>query len=858
MDAARRQRISHLYHEALRRPAVEREAFLDSSCESDAALRAEIESLLAKVAGVERISAGATVVASNDRQGLGLPQSGLGPGAGLGTYQIERTLGHGGMGVVFLARDTTLRRRVALKVLDARADGSTARAELLREARNAAALNHPNICTVYEVGEANGLAFIAMEYVDGRPLSDLLVESALPLPEAVRHGIEVADALAYAHDHGVIHRDLKAANTMITAAGRLKLVDFGLARRDDPQPADATKMASVAPAGIAVGTPYSMAPEQVRGGSTDARTDVWALGVLLYEMVSGATPFRGATTPELFSAVLRDPPAPLPRNVPADMRAVIECCLQKEPARRYAHARDVRTALEAIRAGTKPASPARRGNLGRYRASAAVGGVAIAALLIGLAFGGLEGLRGTAREPAPIRLAVLPFENLTGDPEQEYFSDGLTEELITQLGRMHPGGLSVIARTSSMRYKNQDVPVDQIGRDLSVDYVLEGSARREGNRVRISATLVEVRGQTQQWADSFDSELSSILALQSDIALGVASSLALTLLPAERARLVDTRSVDPEAYEAYLRGASYRSQLGQADLDQAMAYFELALQKDPSYAMAHAGIASVWSYRQQMQFVAPAEAAPRSRAAIAKALELDDTLAEAHYQLAGVYAWTDWDWAAAEPEFRRAIELGPNHAEARALYSHYLAIVGRPTEAMEQIELARRLDPASDLIQTLYGVLLQNALRFDEAIEQFRAALMTAPTSPLALNGLARSLDLAGRHEEAFAAEKAVRAALGDRAGIEALDSGYAEGGYPMALRRLADTLSARPGRLAPVNVATLYLRAGDNEQGLDWLERAYELRDPNLPYVAIAPLYDDIRSDPRFESLLRRMDLPE
>jgi Tfp pilus assembly protein PilF len=287
-----------------------------------------------------------------------------------------------------------------------------------------------------------------------------------------------------------------------------------------------------------------------------------------------------------------------------------------------------------------------------------------------------------------------------------------------------------------------------------------------------------------------------------------------------------------------------------------MAYFELALQKDPNFAMAYAGIASVWSFRQQMQFVTPAEAAPPLKGAVAKALELDGTLAEAHYLLAAQYAWTDWNWAAAETEFWRAIELSPNYAEARAFYSHYLAIVGRPTEAMEQIELATQLDPVSDLIQTLYGVILQNAGRFDEAIEQFRNALRTAPTSPLALISLARSLDRAGRYEEAFAAEKAIGAARGDRAAIEALDRGYLEGGYRTALRHVADTLSARAGGLAPVNVAVLYLRAGEDQQGLHWLERAYESRDPNLPYVSNAPFYESIRRDPRFQLLLQRMDL--
>src|SRR5262245_49471803 len=501
------------------------------------------------------------------------------PGTTLGSYRIDRPLGRGGMGSVFLAYDMTLHRQVALKVLDAPADADGARARVLREARNAAALNHPNICTVYEVGDADGLAFIAMEWVEGRPLSDRLAESALQWEEAVRYGIEAADALAYAHAHGVIHRDLKAANAIVTPTGRVKLVDFGLARRKDTLLADASTMPSLAHGGVVLGTPYAMAPEQVRGGVTDARTDVWALGVLLYEMVSGARPFRAATILEVFSSILRDAPAPLPTGVPANLRAVIERCLEKEPGRRYESARDVSAALEAVRTGTMPLWTTGYAQVRRrpWIASGVVG-LVIAGLLVGMDVGGLrERFSGKAAAVEPIKLAVLPFENLTGDPEQEYFSDGLTEEMITQLGRLQPQRLSVIARTSSMRYKGRDVPVDQIGHELGVDYVLEGSTRRDGTRVRISATLIQVRDQTQRWADSFDRELAGILVLQSDVAQAVAGSLKLTLLPAEQARLAGARPVNPEAYEAYLQGRFHADKLTPPDLDLALKYFELAL-----------------------------------------------------------------------------------------------------------------------------------------------------------------------------------------------------------------------------------------------------------------------------------------
>ena len=363
MDADRWQRISRLYRGALDRPVDQREAFLDASCDGDEALRGEVATLLASEASAEALLAGTAdeVVVGPLTPSSEAPHGGLQPGAKLGPYQIQRPLGRGGMGVVLLAHDATLHRQVAIKVLGSSADGETARARLLREARNAAALNHPNICTVYEVGEADGHAYIAMEYVDGRSLSDRLAESALPVEEALRYGIEAADALAYAHDHGVIHRDLKAANAIVTRTGRLKLVDFGLARRDDALLAGATTMPSVAAAGVAAGTPYSMAPEQVRGGVTDARTDIWALGVLLYELVTGAKPFAAPTTPELFSSILRDAPAPLPDVTPVALTSVIERCLEKDSRRRYQHAGEVGAALETIQPGDQTGPAGARG-----------------------------------------------------------------------------------------------------------------------------------------------------------------------------------------------------------------------------------------------------------------------------------------------------------------------------------------------------------------------------------------------------------------------------------------------------------------------------------------------------------------
>ena len=861
MDADRWQQVSRLYHRALERPVDERRSFLDVACRGDEALRGEVESLLANEASAQAflLAPAAEVMADRLFQNSETLHGGLEPGIKLGSYQIDRPLGRGGMGAVFLAHDTILHRQVALKVLGSPGDAGTAHSQLLREARNAAALNHPNICTVYEVGEANGCAFIAMEYVDGPPLSDRLADRALPFEEAVRYAIEAADALAYAHEHGVIHRDLKAANAMVTTTGRLKLVDFGLARREDALLADATTMASLAPAGIAVGTPYSMAPEQVRGGITDARTDIWALGVLLYEMVSGAKPFTAPTTQDLFSSILRDAPAPLPDATPIALRSVIERCLEKGPERRYEHACEVGAALEAIHAGTVPPWAAWRARVRRrpWMASAAAG-LAVAALLVGVNVGGVrERLSGSPPAAAPIRLAVLPFENLTGGPEQEYFSDGLTDEMITQLGRLHPQRLSVIARTSSMRYKNRDIPVDQIGRELGVDYVMEGSARREGNRVRISATLIQVRDQTQRWTDSFDRELAGILVLQSDVARSIGRSLSLALLPAEQSLLAGARPVNAEAYDGYLKGMFHMQGQTRPGLDLAQKYFEDALQKDPAYAPAYAGIAGVWSSRNFRGYVPPGEAAPRAKAAALKALELDGALAHAHRAIALV-AWAEYDWETSDREYRRAIELDPSDARARGAYSQVLMALRRPEEAIAHAERALQLDPLSPSRQTSYGSALYFARRYEEAIVQLQNAARAAPDSPVHC-GLWHTYNIMGRPEEALMGAEGCIGFYGP-AVKDALARGYSEGGYPEAMRRVADLLASGLNgvHVAPIDVYIPYLHAGQKDLALEWLSKAVEGRDPQVYGAAASPFaIDSLGDDPRFQEILRRAGLP-
>ncbi len=466
------------------------------------------------------------------------------------------------------------------------------------------------------------------------------------------------------------------------------------------------------------------------------------------------------------------------------------------------------------------------------------------------------GLGGPVDGPI-VSLAVLPLQNLMGDPEQEYFVDGMSEALIADLSKI--GALKVISRTSVMQYKDARKPLREIARELGVDGIIEGSVLRADGRVRITAQLIRAATDTHLWAESYERDLQDVLRLQSEVAQAIAREIEIVVTPEEEARLASASTVNPEAYEAYLKGQFHWYKQSPQDYETALEYFQLALEKDPNYALAYTGIAAVWGGRQQHGLVPPREAGPRAKAAALKALELDSTLAEVHHRLAAVRVWTDWDWEGGEAEFRRALEINPNYAEARAVYSHLLMIMRRPEEAMAQIERALELDPFNSFFQGMYGVDLIFVRRYDDAIVQFRNALRTAPNDLLAHYVLWDALHMKRRYEEALVEAKAHYDAAGDREAGEALARGYAEAGYPGAMSLAAETLAARSKLtyVSPFDIAHLYALAGENDRTLEWLERAYEERDPNMPYLSVIPVFDPLRDDPRFQDLLRRMDLP-
>jgi len=784
-------------------------------------------------------------------------------GQQLGHYRILEKIGAGGMGEVYRAHDEQLDRDVALKVLPAHTlTDEIARARLLREARAAAALNHPHICTIHEVGEAGGQAYIAMELVEGKPLSALVPGQALPVETVLRFGSQIADALAHAHERRIVHRDLKSANVVITPEGRAKVLDFGLAKRiSGEELAEVTtrSQASLTQAGALIGTVPYMAPEQLRGQPADARSDVWALGVVLYEMVAGARPFQGQTSFELSSAILNQVPPPLSPAVPTQLGAVIERCLAKEPGQRYQQGSEVRAALEAVQSGAAiPAWPTWKYALSRRRWLALA--AALAAVFTVVAALNFETLRTRLTGGAPrIRsLAVLPLANLSGDPEQDYFADGMTEELITNLAKI--SALKVISRTSMMQYKGTKKPLPQIAKELNVDAIIEGSVLREGGQVRITAQLIQASTDQHLWAESYQRDLRGVLALQGEIASVIADKVRAAVTPTERTRLTSARPVNPEAYDAYLKGMQHWYKLTPQDIDTALEYFKLALKKDPNYAPAHSGVALVWIGRQQMGYTPPREAGPKAKAAALKAVELDNTLAEAHFSLANVNLFYEWDWAGAEVEFKRAIELNPNYPDAWALYPHYLMIMKRPEEAMAQSQRALELDPFNAHFQALHAARLEWAGRYDEAIVQFRKALRMSPGLAWAHWMLSVIFLRKAMYEESLAETKASYYYVGDREVEEALTQGYAQSGYRGAMRRAADILAARSRKtyVIPSDVATLYVGAGEKAQALEWLEKGVEVRDGNMSCVNVDPTYDTLRNTPRFQDLLRRMNFPQ
>jgi TolB-like protein/Flp pilus assembly protein TadD len=794
----------------------------------------------------------------------------LAVGTRLGAYEILAPLGAGGMGEVYRARDTRLGREVAVKVVSERlVDDPSALARLEREARAVAALSHPNIRALHDFGREGDIAFAVMELLDGDPLDRCIGVANFTWRRALEIGTAIADGLASAHGKGITHRDLKPANIFITSDGHVKILDFGLAKQDpfraDAQTAGPTLEVDTEP-GAVLGTLGYMSPEQVKGEPTDQRTDIFSLGCVLYEMLTGRKAFGGGTPAETLAAILRDQPAALEdsgRRIPPRVDALVQRCLEKDPDRRFQSSRDLAFALRELLSDPQAVTPG--SGIAPARSAGRRGLVAVAACLL-MVVAGVVWFDGRARSlltpsDAEIHsLAVLPLANLSQDREQEYFADAMTEELTTRLAKL--GSWRITSRTSVMGYRATQKKIPEIARELGVDAVVQGSVIRDGSRVKIIAQLIDGRTDRHIWADVYERELEDVLTIQSDVARAIAREVEVTLTPEGHARLAAaTRPVLPAAYEAYVRGRHAWDKRGETDLRDAIRFFQQSIDADPTYAPAYAGMADCYGQLGYGSYISPEDAFPRARAAATKALELDPTLAEPHASLGYVLMYYDWNFSGAEAEFKRAIELNLNYAIAHQWYAYLLTAMERPaSEAEREIAIAKRLDPLSVPINIDLAYILHYYGRNDEALRSVRLALEMNPKFAPGYFWLGRIYTAEGRYGEAESALQNIGPLRTWTPAMAVLGYLYAKSGRPQEARAVLaelDTL-VRHGRYASgYAIAVIHEGLRDRESVFTSLESAYRERSHWLVWLKRDPRWNEIRADMRFRNLVRKVGLP-
>ncbi|MBU8933956.1 MAG: protein kinase [candidate division Zixibacteria bacterium] len=735
-------------------------------------------------------------------------------GTDVSHYKIIEKIGAGGMGEVYLAEDTELDRKVALKFLSSHlCQDEDCRARFKREAQAVAKLNHPNIVTIFEVAEHNGRPFFAMEHVEGQSVREFSSDEDLPIERILDLGIQICEGLQDAHEKGVTHRDIKLSNILIDSHGRAKIVDFGLA--------SVVGSDQLTKTGSTLGTIGYMSPEQVQGKEIDHRSDLFSLGVVLYELITKQNPFKRDIEAATLKAVCDDMVHPLARyrsDIPEGLQGVIERVLEKHVETRYQSAADLASDIKRV---------------------------------------SIKGSSSTSATKQHQSIAVLPFVDMSPEKDQEYFCDGIAEELINGLTQL--SGLKVAARTSAFQFKQPDRDIPTIGRELGVTTVLEGSVRKAGNRLRITAQLVSVKDGFHLWSEKYDRTLDDVFAIQDEISLAIVDKLKVRLLGEERSALIKRHTDDQEAHNLYLKGLYFWNRRLEGGMKLAMEHFHQAIEKDPDYALAHVGVADTYNISGFFGFFPPKEAFPRAFTAAKKALEIDDKLGEAHASLAWFYTFHEWDWSAAESEFKRAIELNPNYATAHEWYGVYLIAMGRFDEAIAETERARVLDPLSLIINAVVGVAYYFARRYEESIKNQQKTLDLDPNFLLAntwivlayvANGMCESVVKTIRRVEASAVEHAYSLGyFGFACGV----CGQEED----ALRTL-DILNelAKKRYVSPVHQANVLLGLGRMDEAFDLLEKAYVERNPMLVFIGTGPFFDPILSNTRYVELLRKIGL--
>ncbi|HEU4434270.1 MAG TPA: protein kinase [Pyrinomonadaceae bacterium] len=835
----------------------------------------------------------------------------LAPTTQLGRYEIRSLLGVGGMGEVYLAQDTSLNRRVALKVLPPEVASNQDRMRRFKqEASAAASLNHPSIAHIYEIGEFDGLHFIAMEYVEGSTLRSKIHEEREELSKLLRALQHVAEGLAKAHDAGVVHRDLKPDNVMITSDGHGKILDFGLAKLVEPQPRstsseEPTILQHSIP-GVILGTAGYMSPEQAQGKTKeiDHRSDIFSFGCILFEAITGHRAFAGNDTIDTLYKIIREPVPLISQfnpTAPADLQRIVRRCLAKDPNDRYQNIKDVAIELKDIRrelhetatetppvstvsrdartlsnaettvvqnqATVVPSSPSTRASSAEFivneikRHKFATLIVITFVLVVGaaVAFGVRSYLHAGGTEVAVESIAVIPFVNQNRDPGIDWISDGLTESIINNLTQLP--NLKVIARSSVFRYKGREDDPMSIGRELGVRAVLTGRMTQRGDMVLISTELVDVRDNKQLWGEQYERKVSDMLSVQREIAREITNNLRPTLSGVDRTRMEKQYTANPEAYQLYLKGRFYWNKRTPADFQKAIGFFQQAIDKDPNYALAYSGLADTYTLLTVYSSEPPRELMPKAKKAALKALELDDRLAEAHASYGQIVVYYDYEMAEAEKRYRHALELNPNYATAHQWLAELLSTLKRFDEALAEIKRALDLDPMSVIMNRIYADILQDQRRWDESIEQYKKTIELDPSFATAHYFLGRTYEAQGKYDQAVA-----QYAIAGRVSglppelVEQSSQVYAKSGWKPYLQTTLDQILNQPTvrKFPPFVIATYYARLGDKEQTLAWLERGYEERDFRMTLISVSFEFDNLRSDPRFEQLVQKIGIPQ
>jgi len=781
-------------------------------------------------------------------------------GSHFGPYEVVSRIGTGGMGEVYRARDPRLDRDVALKVLPGDLAGDRERlVRFEREARAASALNHPNIITIYEIGVANGVSYIAMEFVDGWTLRDMMAEGPLEQKRMTELAVQIADGLAKAHAAGIVHRDLKPANVMVTRDGFAKILDFGLARRaprDNSQSVLPTVTLETEP-GTVFGTVGYMSPEQATAKPVDFRSDQFSFGAILYEMATGQRAFDRPSSLETMMAILKEdpkPPSEVNPAIPERLNAIITRCLAKDPKDRYWTTKNLASDLKELASGVQSA-PIAQPPPRRSRPTRAGLVTVVAALLVaGAAAFFLTRSGGGAIDS----LAVLPFETTSPEPDAAYLGQGIADNLIQRLSSLP--NLRVISRSSVSRYRGQAVDPQKAARELKVRAVLTGTVVQRGDRLNVTAELVDARRNAHLWGKQYERRFDDILTLQEEISRDVSAELRPQRAP-EKAPVANRGATTvADAYRSYLKGRYHWNKRTEADARRAIAYFQEAIERDPSYADAYDGLCDAWTTLGWYGFVPPTEAYPRAQAAARKAIEIDETVAEAHASLGGIELWFGWNWSVAEREFARTLELDPNYAPGRHWHADLFSIRGRHDEAIAESRKALELDPLSLIINTWLARRYYFARRLEDAERECRRALELDPNFPPARWQLGSVLVAQGKLKEAMAEfETAVRLSNDAPRYLGYLGNARARAGNAPGARTILqqlDRLEAGGRYVSALDRAIVQRGLGDDKRALDSIEKAFEDRPSLMPYLAIDPVWEGLRGNPRFQAVLAKLKL--